>query len=87
MRSKRSLSGTVVLAGLLILIVLAVVRGQVRTGAAVVSENAGGSTAVDIGGAIMVDPQGDTELAKLVLAGAKARRHATSAPEPQSRGR
>lgn len=75
MKLKRILSGALVLAGLVTLIVLVglvVVWGQVRTGAAVVSENAGGSTAVDIGGASMVDPQGDTELAKLVLAGAKA---------------
>jgi hypothetical protein len=57
---------------LIVLVALVIVRGQVRSGAAVVSENAGGSTAVDIGGAIMVDPNGDTELAKLVLARAKA---------------
>ena len=69
MTSKRILTGALVSAGLvlaLLVVGVLVVLGQTGggpTGSKVVET----STPIDIGGAIMVDPQGDTELAKLVL--------------------
>src|SRR5690242_8073232 len=74
MTSKRILTGAFLSAGLvlaLLVVGMLVVLGQTRgvpTGGKVVET----STPIDIGGAIMVDPKGDTELAKLVLAQAVA---------------
>lgn len=74
MTSKRILTVALVSAGLvlaLLVVGVLVVLGQTRSGPTG-SKVAETSTPIDIGGAIMVDPNGDTELGKLVLAQAKA---------------